>query len=537
MESSRLGTAMAQTDDSQEVARLRRRIAMLEEDARVSRSSEALHRSVLDNAPDFICQVTPDGTFLFVNRLAPGLGVDDIVGMSMYDFVQPRFHANIRACLARVVETGQPDAYESMGVGAHGRTAHYFTRIGPIKDGDKVTALTVIATDVTRLKEAELALQQSEQRLRQSQKMEAIGQLAAGIAHNFNNMLAVILPNVELAQVKAGPGGSAPLETARAAAIRAAKLVDEMLLLAGRKTVSERRAEDARVIARRTIEMCRTMFDRQIAIELETTPDSQMISADAVQIEQALLNMLINARDALAGIEGRPLAIRVSVDRVAAGGSSASDLDGQAGVEVRIRVTDTGCGMDEATRLQIFEPFFTTKAPGQGTGLGLATTYAIVNDHGGRIDCTSTPGVGTTFSIYVAAHEGDRAESVRSVASETRGGSETVLIADDEALVRRGVGRILTEAGYSVLEAADGEAALALFRDQRGKIDLILMDQSMPKVSGRALLQALLALEPDTKVITFSGYGTRLEGARAALPKPTSMAVLLATVREVLDRE
>jgi hypothetical protein len=527
---------MAQTDDSQNVAELRHRIAMLEEDARASRSAEALLRSVLDNAPAFIGRITPDGTWLFLNRIAPGLDLQDVAGMSLFDFVVPESHAMIRASLARVVETGEADAYETLGTGAYGRTAHYFTRVGPIKEGDSVVGLTVIATDVTRLKEAELALQQSEQKLRQSQKMEAIGQLAAGIAHNFNNMLAAILPNVELAQTKATPEAIAPLETAREAALRAAKLVDQLMLLAGKRAVNERRAEDVAVIARRTIEMCRTTFDRQITIELETTPEAQVISADAVQIEQALLNMLINARDALAGIEGRPLCIRVRIDRVAAESrSTPPGPDAGRGDEVRIRVTDTGCGMDEATRLQIFEPFFTTKAPGQGTGLGMATTYAILDDHGARVDCESTPGAGTTFSIYLPAHEGDGRLSVRAARSAVRGGCETVLIADDEALVRRGVARILTEAGYSVLEAADGEAALELFRARGGEVDLVLMDQSMPKVSGRALLQALLAMAPDTRVITFSGYSTRLEGARAALPKPTSMTMLLATVRSVLD--
>ena len=527
---------MAQTDESQDLAQLRRRIATLEEEARASRSSEALLRSVLDNAPDFIARITLDGTFLFVNRIVPGLDVEDVTGMSVFDFTVPEAHATIRACLARVVATGQSDDYETLGMAAHGRLAHYFTRVGPIKEGDRVVSLTLIATDMTRIKEAELALLQSEQRLRQSQKMEAIGQLAAGIAHNFNNMLAVILPNVELAQTKGSPEVIAPLETAREAALRAAKVVNQLMLLAGKRTASERRAEDITVIARRTIEMCRTTFDREITIDLETTPDAQVVSVDAVQIEQALLNMLINARDALAGVKGRPRSIRVRIDRVAAQDrSTPPDPDGPRSDEIRIRVTDTGCGMDEATRQQIFEPFFTTKAPGQGTGLGLATTYAILGDHGARVDCESTPGAGTTFSIYLPAHEGDGRLSVRAVRHEVRGGSETVLIADDEALVRRGVARILTEAGYSVLEAADGEAALELFRNRGGGVDLVLMDQSMPKLSGRALLQALLAMAPDTRVITFSGYGTRLEGARAALPKPTSMTVLLETVRSVLD--
>ena len=206
---------MAQTDESQDLAQLRRRIATLEEEARVSRSSKALLRSVLDNAPDFIGRITPDGTFLFLNRIAPGLDIEDVTGMTVFDFVVPEAHPTIRACFARVVATGQPDSYETLGMAAHGRTARYFTRIGPIKEGDRVVSLTLIATDVTRIKEAELALLQSEQRLRQSQKMEAIGQLAAGIAHNFNNMLAVILPNVELAQTKGSPGVIAPLEIAR----------------------------------------------------------------------------------------------------------------------------------------------------------------------------------------------------------------------------------------------------------------------------------------------------------------------------------
>jgi len=243
---------------------------------------------------------------------------------------------------------------------------------------------------------------QLEEQLRQAQKMEAIGQLSAGIAHNFNNMLAVILPTIDIAASRAPEPVATMLEGAREAAQRAASIVRELMLLSGKPRAGERKQRAVEAVVERTVTMCRTTFDPQIAIEVELAPDLPLVVADDGQLEQALLNVLINARDALEDVHGRPRRIRVAVDAV---GREALPpyLGAAGGGYVRVRVEDSGAGMDEETRRRAFEPFFTTKDVGRGTGLGLSTTYGIVKDHGGLVDCQSAPGRGTTITLALPA--------------------------------------------------------------------------------------------------------------------------------------
>ncbi|HKU44407.1 MAG TPA: ATP-binding protein, partial [Polyangiales bacterium] len=283
-----------------------------------------------------------------------------------------------------------------------------------------------------------------EEQLYQGQKMEAIGQLTAGIAHNFNNVLSIILPNVALCKRDAPTLLASRLGDIEHAAHRAADLVRQLMLFARRDAEVKKAVLDPVHTVQRTLEICRTTFDRRIRIELEIGPGVPCVLANAGQLEQVLLNICINARDALEGSANEVPRITIRVARNA--GESAS-----------ISVRDNGPGMDESTRARVFEPFFTTKAVGRGTGLGLASAYAIVTDHGGSIRCESRPGEGTCFEIRLpAAAQLEEANPAGPLAPELPQGDETVFVIDDELLVRRATRAMLEHGGYRVLECGDG---------------------------------------------------------------------------------
>jgi two-component system cell cycle sensor histidine kinase/response regulator CckA len=377
---------------------------------------------------------------------------------------------------------------------------------------------------------------QREEQLRQAQKLEAVGQLTAGIAHNFNNMLMGVLPNLELA-VQRAPAELVPLlQSATDSARRAADLVRKLTTYAGGNRPGERKNEEIGLLVTRAVELCRTTFDRRIALEY-TNEAGARARVDATQIEQALLNLLINARDAVESPQIQAPCLSVSVGVVRSG---ADELGGRAGDYVCVRVRDNGVGMDEATVHRIYEPFFTTKDVGKGTGLGLATTHAIVREHGGFLACESVKGRGTTFSLYLPLEPGAPARA--RVASERplSMGTETVLVVDDEPAVRGGVMRVLASGGYTARGAASGSEALELLADPdfASTVALVLLDVSMPGLPRRELRSRLRELM-SAPVIYFTGYALDAADADAddaVLEKPVTRERLLRTVREALDR-
>jgi PAS domain S-box-containing protein len=365
-----------------------------------------------------------------------------------------------------------------------------------------------------------------EEQLYQGQKMEAIGQLTAGIAHNFNNVLSIILPNVGLCRRDASPPMAARLADVEHAAERAADLVRQLMLFARRDVEATKSPIDPLDIVRRTLEICRTTFDRGIRIELMTGLDVPRVIANAGQLEQVMLNICINARDALESSNTVGPQIRIAVDRSSHG-------------DVLIRVSDNGVGMEEATRSRVFEPFFTTKEVGRGTGLGLASAYAIVTDHRGCIRCDSHAGEGTTFEIELPAmlHR-ELTPPIEERVAEPPRGTETVVIVDDEPLVRRATRALLEQGGYRVLECSDGEEALRTVERERDAIDLVILDRSMPGLSGEEVFEKLQGLARDVPIVLMSGQpGAASTASRAAavLNKPVELATLLTTLRSILD--
>jgi signal transduction histidine kinase len=426
--------------------------------------------------------------------------------------------------------TGISSSYKVEIVGRRGgrRQAVVYgaAMLGP--DGH-VEGIIATFSDVT-------AIGQLEHALGQSQKMEAIGQLAAGVAHDFNNLLVPILGYSEML-IADGPT-AAPAEelrAIRAAALHAKELTTQLLIFARKRTLEMRPlavAEEVRGFAT----MLRRMLREDIALDLQVPDGVPSIRADVTQIRQILLNLAANAQDAMP----RGGTLHVSVQPVVVTGESPRDGDAVApGPYVELRVQDTGTGMDEATRLRVFEPFFTTKPAGSGTGLGLAMVYGCVRMHGGHIRCESQPGQGTAFVMRFPAVDAGAVVTPRAGAPTGTRAPAVILVAEDQKPVRALLRRVLEAEGHQVILAEDGVEALARAAGHPGTIDLLVSDVIMPNMGGFELLAALRAERPNIKALFLSGYPGddegRLRGQRARfLSKPFQVDVLKQVVGEVL---
>jgi signal transduction histidine kinase len=396
--------------------------------------------------------------------------------------------------------------------------------------------------ELARRMQAEEEKAKLEEQLRQSQKMEAIGQLTAGVAHNFNNMLMAIMGNIELAMIGDVPDNiKRYMKSAMTASQRAANIVKDLMLFARTKPL-ERNTVDINFVINDAVSICRKTFDRKIEFIVENYDNLPAVLGDFGELQQVFLNLCLNARDALEEVDpdSRDLPnIRIKVSQVGFDADNCLTLpEVSPGQYIRVSVSDNGIGMDKKTQERLFEPFFTTKKVGKGTGLGLATAYAILKRHHGWIDCQSQPGVGTTFNVYLPAIEQAIAIEKIKKEQEVTGGTETILLIEDEEMVRAIVQLMLEEHGYNVLLGVDGMDGLNIFLKERDKIVLVILDLSMPKMSGQEVLAKILALDTNVKVIIISGYNCddfESIGAKAFIKKPIQQHKLLQTVREVLD--
>ncbi|HXF94697.1 MAG TPA: response regulator [Gemmatimonadales bacterium] len=379
-----------------------------------------------------------------------------------------------------------------------------------------------------------------ERQLQQAQKMEAIGRLAGGIAHDFNNLLTAIIGYADLLAENLAdrPGASADLDEIRRAAERAADLTRRLLAFS-RKQILEPRVVDLNALVTDFERMLRRLIGEDVELRLALAPELGLVRADPGQLEQVIMNLAVNARDAMPS--GGKLAIETANVELDAA-YAARHVGVTPGRYVMLAVSDTGTGMDQATKARLFEPFFTTKPPGKGTGLGLSMVYGIVKQSGGNIWVYSEPGRGTTFKIYLPQVEaGEEPEAAAGPIRDTRG-TETVLVVEDAEPVRTLARRVLEERGYRVLEAQTAAEAQVAAELHRGPLDLILTDVVLPDLSGRELAERLTARWPALKVLYMSGYTDDsivqhgvLEAGVAYLQKPFTPESLAAKVRGVLD--
>lgn len=377
-----------------------------------------------------------------------------------------------------------------------------------------------------------------EEQLRQAQKMEAVGQLAGGVAHDFNNLLQVIQGFTDLARDELQPesGAHESLGMVLQASERAAQLVRQLLAF-GRRQVLSLSNVDLDKVVDGLMPMLRPLLGATISVECRLGGSLSAIEADPNQLEQVLVNLCVNARDAMP--DGGTIVIATSSVLVDAQRRQALALP-RAGGYVLLAVSDTGCGMSPETRARVFEPFFTTKAPGHGTGLGLATVYGLVTQHGGAIQIHSEVGRGTRVEVYFPVATASKEEPVPVQQQAVRGGTETILVAEDEPLVLELARASLAAAGYTVLTAASGVDALALIDTRANQLDLLVLDVVMPGVGGEAVVRQLRDRYPELPVLFASGYGMNTRGKPRAersafLQKPYGREELLRRVRELLD--
>jgi signal transduction histidine kinase/CheY-like chemotaxis protein len=408
------------------------------------------------------------------------------------------------------------------------------------------TAYLASVRDVRFRREAEEALRQSEEKLRQAQKLESIGRLAGGVAHDFNNLLTAIngYTDMVLATLEDADPNKAYLQEVRRSGERAAELTHQLLAYS-RKQVLVPKLLNLNSVVDNMTNMLRRLIGDNIELASEPDPELGLVKADPGQLEQVIMNLVVNAKDAMP--DGGRITVSTGMEILAEDSDALHPIDKELSVVpgryVVMSVSDTGVGMDDDTRSRIFEPFFTTKEVGRGTGLGLSMVYGFVKQSGGNITVTSAPGKGSTFRIYLPLASGGAAWSPEATdGSIPESGSETILLVEDEATVRKFLHNVLVQVGYRVIEAVDGKHALEICGTLGEHIHLLLTDVMMANMGGRELATRLSEKRPGLKILFMSGYAeeVRPEGWEGRdgvdfLQKPFSPGMLAQRVRSVLD--
>jgi two-component system, cell cycle sensor histidine kinase and response regulator CckA len=506
---------------------------------RAARESEARCQTYLDVADVMLVALDARGAIVLVNRTGARIlehDADGLVGRDWFDTCLPPSCREARRASFRDAMAGRVDRVD-------GDENPVLTRLGAERlvawrhailrdDGGAVHGMLSAGEDVTERR-------QLESLLRQAHKMEAVGQLAGGIAHDFNNMLFVINGRAELELRRLAPDdpGRSALDLIRRTGDRAAAFTRQLLAFS-RRQILQPRTLDLNAVVTDMLKMLRRLIREDIELQTALDPGLHPIQADPGQVEQVILNLAVNARDAMP--RGGLLTIETANVTPDETFRRRRAEPVRPGPHVRLTVRDTGCGMDERVKAHLFEPFFTTKEQGQGTGLGLATIYGIVRQSEGHIEVRSEPGRGTTFEIFFPAGGGDP-PAIGPRETPLARGTETILLVEDVDGVRDLVRDMLTEWGYAVLEASNGEEALARAAKHDGPIHLLLTDIVMPKMGGLDLARRLGEARPGLRVLYMSGYadhaGLPVEPAPGTgfLAKPVKAGVLAHTVRELLD--
>ena len=396
-----------------------------------------------------------------------------------------------------------------------------------------------LAELILKFRQTEDILHQAEEQLRHAQKMEAVGRLAGGVAHDFNNLLTAIIGYAELIETRPEGPTKEHAQLIRKAGEQAAALTRQLLAFS-RKQLLAPRILDLNTLVQEMEKLLQRVIGEGIHIVIEVAKSGLRVQADPSQLEQVLLNLGVNGRDAMPS--GGTLRIATQEAVLTEEEIARRGIDVVPGHYALLVVSDTGSGMDAETRARIFEPFFTTKGPGKGTGLGLSTVYGIVKQSGGGITVDSVLGQGCTLSIFLPANSGALDDAVTPPEETDTYGSETILVVEDEEVVRNLICAVLSESGYDVMCAASADEALQITRDHDGEIELLLTDVVMPDMHGPKLAGLLSSLKPEMKILYVSGYSENdisdqgvLDSGLVVLQKPFTRHVLGQKVREILD--
>ena len=489
------------------------------------RRSEERYRDLVENARDVIYTHDLAGNYTSINKVAEhliGYTREEILKMNLFEIVAPEYHEKARQLIDTTL-AGDGETTHDLEILSKGgsRVAFEVSARLIYQNGVRI-GVQGIARDVTERKHLEAQLQQS-------QKLEAVGQLAGGVAHDFNNLLTVILGYSEMLLRR--PNIDDPvyrsLEEIKKAGERASSLTRQLLAFS-RKQVLQPKVIDLNSVVAEMLKLLLRLIGEDLELVTDLKPSPARIKADPGQIGQVLVNLAVNARDAMP--RGGKLIIK----------TENVDVDGQP--HLMLTVSDTGHGMDAETQAHVFEPFFTTKPAGEGSGLGLATVYGIVKQSGGNIWLNSEPGKGTTFRIYLPRVDDVAVEPENAGKQPIPKGTETLLLVEDEEQVRRIITEVLERQGYNVLAAINGEEALKIAQDQEIEIHLLLTDVVMPHMGGRELAEALSKSRPQLKVLYMSGYTDDaivrhglMEETLNFLQKPFDSVMVARKVREVLD--
>ena len=520
-------------------------VGMLEDITRRKEAEQELQRReerfrrLIENASDLITVINCEGIAQFQSPSSErvlGFKPEEIAGRSVFEIIHPEDTPRVVAALQNTLSNPTVPIIEEFRLRHRDGTWRTIQSIGqnmPAETGGPFL-IVVNSRDVTGQKSLQ-------EQLRQSQKMEAIGQLAGGIAHDFNNLLTVIAGHSELLLMESPPDNpaTASLTEIRGAAARAAALTRQLLAFSRQQVLSPR-VVNLNMVVTDAGKMLQRLIGEDVVLQTNLSPDLNPVRVDPGQMDQVIINLLVNARDAMP--RGGKISIETSnvlLDEAYA----KSRPDVRPGRYVRLAVSDAGTGIAPEILPHIFEPFFTTKGVGQGTGLGLAVVHGIVKQSEGHITVSSKVGVGTTFQIHLPVVEKPLHRSAATGESKRLHGPETILLVEDEESVRKLAAMALERFGYTVLKAASGDDALHLLATSGRKIDLLLTDLVMPGMSGRELAEAFASRAPEIKVLFLSGYTDDaavrhgiLQAGMAFLQKPFTPNLLAEKIREVLDR-
>jgi len=505
--------------------------------------SEATYRNIVESSNEGICILHNDRICFVNRRLADMVGVPPkgMVGTSFFKYVDSRELLRVTGFHERFVSGEERrQRYETVLCTRKGRRIDVEATITPTFHENQQAALVIIR-DITGLKHMEREKRELEKILQHSQRMEAIGTLAGGIAHEFNNILWIISANTEYALQLNREGGDVGknLKRIERACERASDLVGQILNFS-RQRQQDPRPLDVRAIVKETLKFMRASFPKTIEIHAEIGKNVGQVMADPAQLHQVVTNLCTNAFHAMRETGG---ALKVSLCNIDENEISAFPVGMAPGRYVRLRVQDTGTGMPADVMKRAFEPFFTTKQPGEGTGLGLSVVYGIVESCHGAVTVNSTPGEGSVFDVFLPVAEERTVPTVARTRSILTG-KERILFVDDEKEIAEITREILERLGYSVHVETNAVAALQTFKERPEEFSLLITDMSMPRMSGEVLAKKVHAVRSDIPIIICTGYGevmderrTRMSGVSKVIIKPATIDIFAKAIRGVLDKQ